>query len=213
MLVRDVMTPNPISVRPDGDPRAALGLCKSARIRRLPVVDADGTVVGIITRGLLEQFLAAAPSPGVIARQHGVTQVMVSPVITVSPDDPMEAAARQMVEHKIGSLPVVEDGRLVGIVTETDIFKEFVEILGGQSSALRVTVAVPDVPGSLARVVNAVAGLHANVRSAIILPCDDPGCRAVTLWIEGVSREALSTALDGLEDVRLVRVWTPTPAP
>jgi len=211
MLVRDVMTADPITIRPQGDPRAALGLCKSGRFRRLPVVDGEGRVVGIVTRGMLERFLATAPPPTIQARQHGISQVMAAPVITVSPDDPMEEAARLMVAQQIGSLPVVDQGRLVGIVTETDIFKEFVEILGGQTAALRMTVVVPDVPGSLARVVNAVAGLRGNIRSAIILPCEDPGCRAVTLWIEGLSREGLIGAVAGLEGVRLTRLWSPPP--
>jgi len=211
MLVRDVMTSDPITIRPQGDPRAALGLCKSGRFRRLPVIDGEGHVVGIVTRGMLERFLATAPPPTIQARQHGITQVMAAPVITVSPDDPMEEAARLMVTRQIGSLPVVDRGRLVGIITETDIFKEFVEILGGQTTALRLTVIVPDVPGSLARVVNAVAGLHGNIRSAIILPCEDPGCRAVTLWIEGLGREGLTEAVARLEGVRLTRLWSPPP--
>ena len=209
MLVRDVMTSDPITIRPQGDPRAALGLCKSGRFRRLPVVDGEGHVVGIVTRGMLERFLATAPPPTIQARQHGISQVMATPVITVSPDDPMEEAARLMVAQQIGSLPVVDQGRLVGIITETDIFKEFVEILGGQTTALRLTVVVPDVPGSLARVVNAVADLHGNIRSAIILPCEDPGCRAVTLWIEGLNREGLTEAVDKLDGLRLTRLWSP----
>ncbi len=212
MLVRDVMTADPITIRPQGDPRAALGLCKSGRFRRLPVVNGEGQVVGIVTRGMLERFLATAPPPSIQARQHGISQVMVAPVITVSPDDPMEEAARLMVAQQIGSLPVVDQGRLVGIVTETDIFKEFAEILGGQTAALRMTVVVPDVPGSLARVVNAVAALRGNIRSAIILPCEDPGCRAVTLWIEGSTRERLTEAVAALEGVRLTRLWSPPPA-
>ena len=211
MLVRDVMTSDPITIRLQGDPRAALGLCKSGRFRRLPVVDSEGHVVGIVTRGMLERFLATAPPPTIQARQHGISQVMATPVITVSPDDPMEEAARLMVAQQIGSLPVVDQGRLVGIITETDIFKEFVEILGGQTTALRLTVIVPDVPGSLARVVNAVAGLHGNIRSAIILPCEDPGCRAVTLWIEGLNREGLTEAVDKLDGLRLTRLWSPPP--
>jgi acetoin utilization protein AcuB len=211
MLVRDVMTSDPITIRPQGDPRAALGLCKSGRFRRLPVVDGEGHVVGIVTRGMLERFLATAPPPTIQARQHGISQVMAAPVITVSPDDPMEEAARLMVAEQIGSLPVVDQGRLVGIITETDIFKEFVEILGGQTTALRLTVIVPDVPGSLARVVNAVAGLRGNIRSAIILPCEDPGCRAVTLWIEGLNREGLTEAVANLDGVRLTRLWSPPP--
>jgi acetoin utilization protein AcuB len=211
MLVRDVMTSDPITIRPQGDPRAALGLCKSGQFRRLPVVDGEGHVVGIVTRGMLERFLATAPPPTIQARQHGISQMMAAPVITVSPDDPMEEAARLMVAHKVGSIPVVEQDRLVGIITETDIFKEFVEILGGQTTALRLTVIVPDVPGSLARVVNAVAGLRGNIRSAIILPCEDTGCRAVTLWIEGLNREGLTEAVARLEGVRLTRLWSPPP--
>ncbi len=211
MLVRDVMTSDPITIRPQGDPRAALGLCKSGQFRRLPVVDGEGHVVGIVTRGMLERFLATAPPPTIQARQHGISQMMAAPVITVSPDDPMEEAARLMVAHKVGSIPVVEQDRLVGIITETDIFKEFVEILGGQTTALRLTVIVPDVPGSLARVVTAVAGLRGNIRSAIILPCEDPGCRAVTLWIEGLNREGLTEAVARLEGVRLTRLWSPPP--
>ena len=211
MVGRDGMPSAPITSRPQGGPRAALGLCKSGRFRRLPVVDGEGHVVGIVTRGMLERFLATAPPPTIQARQHGISQVMATPVITVSPDDPMEEAARLMVAQQIGSLPVVDQGRLVGIITETDIFKEFVEILGGQTTALRLTVIVPDIPGSLARVVNAVAGLHGNIRSAIILPCEDPGCRAVTLWIEGLNREGLTEPVARLEGVRLTRLWSPPP--
>jgi len=208
MLVRDVMSAPPISVRPEGDPRAALGLCKSARIRRLPVVDAHGQVVGIVTRAMLEQFLAAAPPPSVLERQHAIVQVMHAPVATVAPDEPMEEAARRMVAHKIGSLPVVADGQLVGMITETDIFRQFVEILGGQSSAVRVTVVVLDVPGSLARLASAVAELRGNIRSAIILPCEEPGCRAVTLWVEDAPQASLTEALSGLQGTRLTRVWS-----
>jgi acetoin utilization protein AcuB len=102
MLVRDCMTANPIRVHPESDPLAALGLCKSAHIRRLPVVDAEDHIVGLVTRNMLEQFLAKAPSPGVMRRQHAIEQVMVSPALTVSPDYPLEEAARLMVVHKIG---------------------------------------------------------------------------------------------------------------
>lgn len=207
MFVRDCMTTNPISVHPESDPLAALGLCKSAHIRRLPVVNADGQVVGIVTRNMLELFLSTAPSPGIMKRQHNVEQVMAGPVVTVSPAYPLEEAARLMVVHKIGSLPVVENGRLVGIITETDIFKQFVEILGGQAKAIRVTVDVPDTPGTLAKVVDAVAALRGNIRSVILSPCAEPGCRSVTLWIEEIDRAALTEAIQHIVEVRLLRIW------
>jgi acetoin utilization protein AcuB len=213
MFVRDRMTTPPISVHPESDPLAALGLCKSARIRRLPVVDADKRVVGIVTRHMLEQFLAKAPSPGVIKRQHTIQQVMVDAVIMVSPEYPLEEAARLMVVHKIGSLPVVENDRLVGIITETDIFRQFVEILGGQSAALRLTVQVPDTPGSLAKVVNAVAALRGNIHSVVLTPCTDCDERSATLWVEDIDDTALTAAIQNIPDVQLVRIWhTPSNA-
>ena len=208
MLVRDCMTANPIKVHPESDPLAALGLCKSARIRRLPVVDADDHIIGIVTRNMLEQFLAKAPSPGVMKRQHSIEQVMVSPALTVAPDYPLEEAARLMVDHKIGSLPVVADGQLIGIITETDIFKQFVEILGGQAQATRLTVEVTDTPGELAKVVNVIAALRGNLCSVILTPGVEPLTRSVTLWIQNVDRDTLTNVIKVLPDMRLIRVWS-----
>ena len=208
MLVRDCMTAKTISVHPESDPLAALGLCKSARIRRLPVVNAENQVVGIVTRNMLELFLSKAPSPGVMKRQHTITQVLVEPVITVSPEYPLEEAARLMVVNKIGSLPVVEQGKLVGIITETDIFKQFVEILGGQAEAVRLTVLVPDTPGALAKVVNAIAALRGNVRSVVLMPYADPAARSATLWIEDIDRAALAAAIQDIGDVQLIGIWS-----
>ena len=208
MLVRDCMTPNPIKVHPESDPLAALGLCKSARIRRLPVVDAEDQIVGIVTRNMLEQFLAKAPSPGVMKRQHSIEQVMVSPPLTVAPDYPLEEAARLMVAHKIGSLPVVADGKLIGIITETDIFKQFVEILGGQTRATRLTVEVADTPGELAKVVNVIAALRGNLCSVVLTPGVEPRTRSVTLWIQDIDRDTLTTVIQALPDMRLIRIWS-----
>ena len=208
MLVRDCMTRNPISVRPESDPLAAIALCKSARIRRLPVIDAEGHIVGIVSRNDLELFLSKAPSPGIMKRQHNIDQVMVTRVATVSPDLPMEEAARLMVERKVGSLPVIQDGKLVGIITETDIFKQFVDILGGQADAIRLTVMLRDVCGELAKVVNAVAGLGCNIRSVVIHDSAQPGYANVTLWVLGAEQAALTATLQNIPDVRLIRVWT-----
>jgi acetoin utilization protein AcuB len=208
MLVRDCMTANPIRVHPESDPLAALGLCKSAHIRRLPVVDAEDHVVGLVTRNMLEQFLAKAPSPGVMKRQHAIEQVMVSPALTVAPDYPLEEAARLMVVHKIGSLPVIDQEKLVGIITETDIFKQFVEILGGQTEATRLTIEVPDTPGELAKVVNVIAELRGNVCSVILTPGVEALTRSVTLWVQDVQRDTLTRVIQVLPNVRLVRVWS-----
>ena len=208
MLVRDCMTRNPISVRPESDPLAAIALCKSARIRRLPVINAEGHIVGIVSRNDLELFLSKAPSPGVMKRQHNIEQVMVTLVYSVSPDLPMEEAARLMVEHKIGSLPVIEDGKLVGIITETDIFKQFVDVLGGRADALRLTVMIRDVPGQMAKVLSAIAAVGGNLRSVVLHNPTPTGFVHATLWVQSLERDTLTAAIQAQTDVQLIRVWS-----
>jgi len=208
MLVRDCMTRNPISVHRESDPLAAIALCKSARIRRLPVINAEGHIVGIVSRNDLELFLSKAPSPGIMKRQHNIEQVMVTSVFTVSPDLPTEEAARLMVERKIGSLPVVEDGKLVGIITETDIFKQFVDILGGRADALRLTVMVRDVPGQMAKVLSAIAAAGGNLRSVVLHNPTPTGFVYATLWVQNLERDTLTAAIQAQTDVQLIRVWS-----
>lgn len=209
MLVRDCMTRDPISVRPESDPLAAVALLKSARIRRLPVVDADGHVVGIVTQNNLEIFLSKAPSPGIMKRQHKVEQVMTTPVITVSPDHPLEEAARLMIERKISCLPVVENDRLVGVITDTDIFRQFVNLLGGQAEAVRITLVIPDVRGQLAKIAAAIANIGGNIRSVIIYRTAQSECDCnVSVWVQDVARETLETTLRNLPDVRVLYSWS-----
>lgn len=207
MFVRDCMTRNPITVRPESDPLAAVSLLKSGGFRRLPVIDEAGELVGIVTRNDLEVFLSRAGSPGVIKRQHRVDQMMGCNVVMVSPDCPLEEAANLMVKHKIGSLPVVEDGRLVGIITETDIFTQFATVLGGGTDSLRLTVQVPNVPGQLADLAGRIAQVGGNISSVVAFAAELPEQINITLRIEGVRREAVLEAISDQAELEVLHVW------
>lgn len=100
-----------------------------------------------------------------------------------------------MVGKKIGCLPVMREGTMVGMITETDIFKVFVEVLGGEEASLRVTVRVPDVRGELARVARVIAGLGGNICSVVRFRGEDPKHCYITLRLEGVEEEVLAPAL------------------
>lgn len=132
ILVQDWMTPNPITVTPDTPIVEAHKLMVEHKIRRLPVVE-DGKVVGIVTLG---DIRGAEPSEATslsiwelnyLISRIKVREVMKSPVVTVSPDTPIREAARLMLENKIAGLPVLDGDRLVGIITESDIFRMLVE--------------------------------------------------------------------------------------
>lgn len=206
MFVRDCMTPKPITVRPESDPLAAILLLKSGRFRHLPVVDTEGRLAGIVDRADLELFLSRAGSPGIAKRQHRVDQVMTRDVVTVPPDCPLEHAAALMVQNKIGSLPVLEEGRVVGIVTETDIFRQFAAVLGGETASLRLTVEVADTPGQLAELAGRIARVGGNISSAVVYPTSQAGRSNITLRIEAASRQAIFEAVGDLPQLEVIHV-------
>ncbi len=219
MLVRDRMTPNPVTVTTETSVLDALNLVRANRFRHLPVVDAEGKLAGIVTE---KDLVYAAPTPttslsifevNYILSRLRVGRIMKTNVITVEPDLPIEEAARVMVDHKIGCLPVLEGGNLVGIISDTDIFRVFVEGLGGGYPSLRITVVVPEQVGSLARVTSRVAALGANIYSLGIFWDKGRKNRVVAFRLEGIDRETAVKELEA-EGIQVTGVWeAPAAAP
>ena len=207
MFVKDCMTHDPITVRPESDPMAAMMVLRSYGFRHLPVLEKDGSLVGIVDRAGLRQFLAEAGSPSVQKRQHYVEQVMTRDVVTVPPDSPLEEAASLMVKHQIGSLPVLERGRLVGIITETDIFKQFVAALGGGTETIRLSVQLENIPGQIALLANQIAQVNGNILSLVTYPAKQPGRINLTLRIEGADCEVLQQVIEDLAEAELLNIW------
>ena len=210
MFVRDCMTRDPVTVRPESDPLAAVALLKCGDFRRLPVVDKAGNLVGIVAQNDLQVFLSQAESPGIIKRQHRVDQVMSHEVTTVTPDCPLEEAASLMVKHKIGSLPVVENDQVVGIITETDIFGLFAAVLGGGTDSLRLTVQVPDVPGQLAELSSRIAQIGGNIVSVVAYEADQSERINITLRVERADQETVLEAISGQFRLDVLHVWDGT---
>jgi CBS domain-containing membrane protein len=134
LRVRDVMTHDPKTLGRNDQLSLADDLMQQERIRHLPVLDEDGELVGIVSqRDMFRGALARALGYGETAQRRMlgmlvVKEVMSTQLATVGPDVPIADAARTMVDRKIGCLPVVEGGKLVGILTESD----FVEVLAGR---------------------------------------------------------------------------------
>jgi len=146
MKISSLMIPNPITVAPEASISEAIEVMKINSIRHLPVVSPDDRLIGFITLADLKQGLI----PSMLA-DVDLTDLMISNPITVHPEDDVEKAARLIYEHKIGGLPVVEDGRLVGIITESDILRTFIDMMGILSSSSRIDVLVGNEPAALNR--------------------------------------------------------------
>jgi CBS domain-containing protein len=124
-IVRNWMTPNPITITPQTTLPEARRLMDKHYIRRLPVIK-KGKLVGIVTRGDIREAQSSKATTLSVYEMNffldrlTAEEFMAYEPITISPDAPIEQAARLMLQHKIGGLPVVENGELVGIITETD---------------------------------------------------------------------------------------------
>jgi acetoin utilization protein AcuB len=197
MFVRDYMTRNPITVTPETTFPQAIKAIRNYKIRHLPVVDSNKLVGLIVENDLLSNQPSKATTLSVfeiysLLDSLQVNQMMSKPVITVEGDCPIEEAARIMVDNKISCLPVMAGSDLVGIITETDIFKALVMVLGGKERGLRLHLRLPDKVGELAAVAAKIAETGGNI-VAVTSSSHSPegGLRDVTIKEAGADQEVL----------------------
>lgn len=170
MLVRDRMSKEVVTILSSTTILEAQKIMRESRVRRLPVVD-EGKLVGIVT---YNDLLEASPSKATTLSRFELTyllskmtvaEIMTQGVITVSPDIPIEEAALIMQKNQIGGLPVVEEGKVVGIITESDIFEVFIETLGVREGGTRITLELPQRPGVLHEVTGVIKEYGINILS------------------------------------------------
>ncbi|MFN2222568.1 MAG: CBS domain-containing protein [Chloroflexota bacterium] len=163
MLVKERMSTPVITVKPDLPIMEALNLMKTEQIRRTPVVDKKGHLVGIISdKDLLNASPSDATSLSVweinyLLSQITVKEIMTRDVLTANEDTPIEVAARIMADNKIGGIPIMRGKDVVGLITETDLFKIFLELMGAREWGVRITAIVPEKRGELAAITQAIA--------------------------------------------------------
>lgn len=201
MTVGQRMTKNPITVRPDTPVSEAQYLMRKEKVHRFPVLDKDHRLKGIITE---KDLLYAAPSPATtldvyemsyLLSKLKVDEVMTTEVITVTEDTTVEEAARVLVDNNIGGLPVVRGGLVVGIITESDLFKVFLEMFASRQTGVRMTMVVPEERGELAKLAGAVSALGGNIVALGTFLGDDSSQTLLTMKVQDVSAEALQKAV------------------
>jgi acetoin utilization protein AcuB len=194
------MTHNPFTVFADTPMADAQALMRREHIHRLPVLSREKKLIGIVSE---KDLLYASPSPATTLNVYEmsnllsklkVDKVMTKEVVTVEEDTLVEDAARLMVDRNIGGLPVLGDGNLVGIVTESDIFKLFIELFGTRRKGLRCTLLIPERVGELAALASAISERGGNIISVGTFPGEDPTNAIATLKVDQIEKEALLSA-------------------
>ncbi|HHW44093.1 CBS domain-containing protein [Desulfofundulus thermobenzoicus] len=185
MFVRDYMSTSPITINQETPILEALNIMRKNRIRHLPVTE-RGRLIGVVTE---RDLLTVSPSPATtlsvfelnyLLSKMVIREVMKKNVITVVPDCTIEEAALLMREHRIGSLPVVEGDRLVGLITQTDILDALIRIFGLRKAGTRMVLEAENRVGTLADILSLVRKHEINVLG---LACRDKDNERVQIML------------------------------
>lgn len=169
MYVKNNMTTNPYTIAPEATITDAMELMVSKKVKHLPVVK-NSKLVGIVTN---RDILHVSPSPATslsifevnyYLSKTKIDSIMTKKPITVTPDTLVEEVSLLMRDHEIEGLPVLDGDKLVGIITETDVFDAFIEIMGFRDRGVRIALEVSnDKPGILAEVAGVIAAFDVNI--------------------------------------------------
>jgi acetoin utilization protein AcuB len=215
MLVGERMSHPVLTVSPDLPVQEALARMRKEKVSRYPVVDKKGKLVGIVSD---DDLLNASPSDATtlavwevsyLLSKITVERVMSKNVITVTEDTPIEEAARTMADHRVSGLPVVRGGAIVGIITQTNIFQMFLEMLGAREPGLRVTAIVKEEPGKLNQLTQAISAAGGNIISLSTFSGVSSQDRQVTIRVSQMDSNTIRKALLPIvEEIRDLREMT-----
>ncbi len=213
MLVKERMSSPIIAIDPNMPIMEALKLMQDKNIRRTPILDKKGNLIGIVSD---KDLLNAAPSDATtlsvwemnyLLAQVKVKDVMTKKVLTVTEDTPIEEAAYIMVQNKIGGMPVMRGSQVVGLITETDLFKIFLELMGAQDRGVRVTALVPEKLGELEELTHAIAQAGGSFIAFGQFSGEGPENRMVTFKVANLEleevKEKIAPHIERLIDIRV----------
>jgi len=201
MFVRTKMTTNPFTISADQTIPDAHEIMTQYGVRRLPVMKKD-KLVGIISK---EDILRASPSKATsfsigeityLLAKTKISQIMTKDPVTIGPDALLEEAAILMRDHHVGILPVVDNGKLVGIITESDIFDSFIELLGFREPGTRLTVEADDAPGIMSNLTSIIGNYGANITHVAVYR-GHHGKSAIVIGINSLNTAEIEKSIEG----------------
>lgn len=200
MFVKNKMTANPFTISPDQTIPDAHEIMAENGIKRLPVMK-NGKLVGIVSK---EDISQASPSKATtfsmgeityLLSKTKISQIMSKNPITISSNALLEEAALLMRDNNVSFLPVVDDNKLVGIITESDIFDSFIELLGFREPGTRLTVEADDAPGIMSNLTSIIGNFGANI-SHVAVYRGSHGKSAIVIGINSLNTAELEASIE-----------------
>lgn len=200
MFVKNKMTTNPFTISPDQTIPDAHEIMAQNGVKRLPVMK-NGKLVGIVSK---EDIMHASPSKATTLSMGEITyllaktkisQIMTKNPVVISSNALLEEAATMMRDHNIGFLPVVDDNKLVGIITESDIFDSFIELLGFREPGTRLTIEADDEPGIMSNLTSIIGKFGANITHVAVYRGSN-GKSAVVIGINSINTADIEKSIE-----------------
>lgn len=172
MIIEEIMNKDVYSLLPSNTVKDAIQLLKEKKIRHLPIVDDQNYVVGIITQHDLKNILPTSltDDENQVTYDTTLDKIMVKNPLIGHPLDSVEDVALTLYESKISCLPIVTGGKLVGIVTTTDLLYTYIELTGANKPSSKIDIKVTDKPGILSNIAEVFKKHKANVLSVLVYP-------------------------------------------
>ncbi|WP_088068681.1 acetoin utilization AcuB family protein [Gottfriedia luciferensis] len=186
MLIQDIMRSSNITLKKDNTIGEAVAIFRKGAVRHIPIINDDGQVVGIISDRDVRDALPSTLYSQAISSVFDVPveKIMTTNVITCSPIDFVEEVATYFFQYKIGCLPVILSGKLIGIVTEIDVLHTLVTLTGAYQPSSQIEILVHDEPGILSDVVNVIAKENINIVSVLVYPAKDENHKVLVFRIQ-----------------------------
>lgn len=217
MYIKDHMTKNPFTIKPDTSVSKALDIMGIHKFHRLPVVDDEGRIVGLITEGLISDSSGKNTTSlsiyelNYLLSRTKASEIMIKNVVTITEEAFIEEAAKLMAENGVGVLPVVDDdNKVLGIITDKDVFTAFSTILGYRTQGTRFVISIVDKPGEFEKVCHLFAENNANIENMALYRSEERGTEAVVKATGAVAVDVMTKALEeaGFELRRIVQTDT-----
>ncbi len=197
LRVRDAMTREVVTLGPEASAGEALGVCREKGIRHVPIVE-EGRLIGLVSDRDLRDV---SPPRGGRDQENTlswvrVRDIMSTDLVTIGPLDTIDHVAREIYERKIGCLPVVDGRELVGIITSQDMMRTMIELTGAHVRGSWMEVEVPNQPGALANVTDAIRDRQVNIAGVFLGPAQKATHRVIVLRLETTSPKGVARTLD-----------------
>jgi acetoin utilization protein AcuB len=211
MLIEEIMIKEVITLSPENTVKDALKTMRDKKIRHLPILSADGAVVGIVTDRNLKEVVPSTISEILDNSTYDtpLAEVMTKNPITGHPMDFVEETAVIFYDNKIGSLPIVSNNKLVGIITETDLLYKYIELTGAHQPGSQIEVRVPNTPGILFEVSKVFHEQKLNVLSVLVYP--DKENEASKILVIRINSMNPLKIIQGLKDSGFDVLWPNVP--